>query len=217
MRKASAKSVLYVAGLAAALIYLAYSVTSTRPPRTGAGRKPATTETAATGRREAVELVQAAPSEADFSRYQMIVDRDIFSAPKPPPPPLPPISISKPYVFRPGDDKPTPSAPPTPPSLANWSYVGYVTIDGVMTGLLQNDETNRSVKELKVREQFQGYRVESITREEMVLSFSGTRVSLTKPLDFPIVPLEGIQAAAQAGRPQRPGARGGGPPERPGG
>jgi len=218
MRKASSKSIFYVAALAAALLYFAYSVTSTRPrpPRATTAPKPAATETAAARGTEAAHLVQAAPSEADFSRYQVVIGRDIFSPPKPPLPPPPPISIPTPFLFGPDDDQPRPPPPPSPPSLTNWSYVGYVTVDGLTTGLIQNDET-KSIKELKLNEQFQGYKVDAISREEMALSFGAAKVSLKKPLDFPIVPLEGMAGGAQPGRPQRPGARGGGPPERPGG
>ena len=217
MRRVSPKTIVYLLGFLSALAYLAYSVTSTRPP-TGkkAEGKPAKTQEQAAKKPEAIRLVQAAPADADFSRYQVILGRNIFSPPAPPlpPPTIPPIP--RPYVFKPGDE--IPQKPPTPPapSLSKWSYVGYVTVDGKTIGIIQNDEDD-SYRELKLGEDFQGYKVDVISREEMGLSFRSTKASLKRPLDFPIVPLEGAPApgAPAGGRGPGPGARrgGGGPPE----
>jgi len=214
MKRVSPKTILYLVGLVGALVYLAVAMTSMRP-RPAKPKRSAEAKPAAKAEAGGVRLVQAAPADADFTRYQLVVARNIFSPPAPPPPAKQAPIIPPPLVLRPEDMREKPPAPPTPPSLTNWSYVGYVAIDGRSTGIIQNDET-RSIKELQLGEQFQGYRVEAITREEMALSFGATKTSLKKPLDFPIVPLEGTAGGSpQPGRPGGPRPRGGGPPEHP--
>jgi len=219
MKKVSPKIVLYAAGLVIALVYLAYTVTSTRPRADGSGgaKQAEKAAPAVAAKSSRTSLAQAAPSDADFARYQIIVRRDIFSTPRPPAPPKPPISIPPPIVISPEEGRPRPPQPPPAPSLTSWSYVGYMTLDGTTTGLIQNDETH-SFKELKLGEQFQGYKVDAISREAMTLSYGATKVSLKKPLDYPIVPLQAPPGGgAQPGRPGGPGTRrggGGGPPER---
>lgn len=213
MRRTSSKAIIYAFCLVAALVFLAYSLTSTGPQdgRTIAGKKPPETHVSTADGADSGRLLQAAPSDADFARYQAIVDRDVFSLPKPSPPPAPEPLTPSPIVFTPEQGREQPKSQP-PPSLTNWSYVGYITIDSITTGIIQNDETD-TIRELTIGEKFQGYQVEAISRDEMGLSYGATKVALKRPLDFPIVPLEGTAGATQPGRPQ-PGARRGGPPER---
>jgi len=217
MKKVSPKSIKYIVALVGALAFLAFTMTSTRtrPARTRTTKQAAETASVATPETAKGPLAQAAPSDADFGRYQLIVARDIFSPPHPPLPPPPPISLQGPFVMTPVEGRPKPPPPPVAPSLSSWSYVGYVTIDGGTIGLLQNDET-KSSKELTRGDLFEGYRVEEISREEMGLSFGVTKVFLKRPLDFPILPLEGPTGGQQPGRPGGgPRPRGGGPPEHP--
>ena len=221
MKRVSPKSIKYIVGLVGALVFLAFTMTSTRtrPARTRTTKQAAETASAATPETAKGPLAQAAPSDADFGRYQLIVARDIFSPPPPATPPKPPISLPPPFVMTPEEGRPKPPPPPVAPSLSSWSYVGYVTVDGGTVGILQNDET-KSMKELKRGDLFEGYRVEEISRKEMGLSFGATKVSLKPEPDYSLVPLQAATGGQQPGGPQpgRPGGprpRGGGPPEHP--
>jgi hypothetical protein len=195
MQKLSARQLRLFAALGVAVLILAYAAMGTRGP---APVQTAKTEKRTTARAKAEKpfvLPWAAPADADFQRYEMIVSRDIFSAPKPAEPKpradsgrLPPIKPSKP-------DNPRPTAPAVarpsgPPPLTGWSYVGCVVFGEKKLGIMQSDSAN-TTQDVEVGAQFQGYKVESIEGEEIVLVAGGSRQVLKRPADFQTVPLGG--------------------------
>jgi hypothetical protein len=202
MRKPSATQLRLAAALGVALLILAYSATNTRRPAPVQTEK---TEKRATPRakpEKASVLRAAAPADANFQRYEMIASRNIFSAPKPPEPKpaadsgkLPPITPVKPESPRPPQT--TVAKPPSgPPALTGWSYVGCVSFGGKKLGIMQSDSAN-TTQDVEVGAQFQGYKVESIEGDEIVLAAGGSRQVLKRPADFQVVPLGGSVAEAR--------------------
>lgn len=195
MPKLSATQLRLAAALGVAVLILAYSAMGTRGP--------APVQTEKTGRRATTRaktekpfvLRAAAPADADFQRYDMIVSRDIFSAPKPPAPKpsadsgkLPPIKPAK--TEKPQPSKPVVRPPAGPPPLTGWSYVGCIVFGGKKLGIMQSDSAN-TTQDVEVGAQFQGYKVESIAGEEIVLVAGGNRQVLKRPEDFQVAPLSG--------------------------
>jgi hypothetical protein len=150
-------------------------------------------------------LAAAAPSDADFERYQMIVQRNIFSPPAPPPPPkplpLPPLPVPKstpPTVTEP----PHPPAPSSP-SFPGWEYAGYIEIDGKMLGIIQNP-TDRTVEYLAVGDAFRGATVTKVSSDEIQFTVAGAPPGvLQRPETWRLTPLD-KSAAATSARPTRP-------------
>lgn len=97
--------------------------------------------------------------------------------------------------------------PPKPiergPDLAGWSYVGYVRLDGVKLGVLQNDATG-TVSFLGVGDTFMGAEVESLDRESIRLSAGSSSTTLSRPADFPVKPLERGPGAPGGPQPPQP-------------
>ena len=220
-------------GLLAAVAILVYSMNSGHQPpaavdaRKGEARPPAPTG-AAREEGKAELLHQAAPSDADYGRYEMVADRNVFAPPQPPPPrparrpsrsgPLPPplglpsggpLIVYDPFgnPVRPPDTGPPP--PPPVRTLTGWSYAGYLRVDETSYGILQS-ESSSTVREAAVGSDFQGFRVESVSGDEIVLSAGGSRTTLKRPKEYPMIPLgKSATALPRAARV----TRGGGPAE----
>jgi hypothetical protein len=194
MQKLSARQLRLFAALGVAVLILAYSAMGTRRPAPAQRGKAETRKASRPKREKPLVLRAAAPADADFQRYEMIVSRDIFSAPKPPAPKaqdggkLPPIKPSKPENPRP--TAPAVTRPSGPPPLTGWSYVGCVVFGEKKLGIMQSDSAN-TTQDVEVGAQFQGYQVESIEGEEIVLVAGGSRQVLKRPADFQTVPLGG--------------------------
>jgi hypothetical protein len=212
MRKANLKNVVYVVALLGALAFLWRTLQGTpRAATRGANKKSSAQETQTGGRdASASRRVQAAPNDAELKRYQVIVARNIFAPPAPPTPKVT-TPTAVPELFRKtvliAPTGPPPPYVPQPTSLTGWEYAGYFAVDGAKKGVLQN-KNSTSAKFLGTGEEFQGWRVESISGEQIVLAAGATRTTLERPRDFPVVPLEGM--TAQAPRAGAGGAPGGG-------
>jgi len=211
MRKVSPRHVFLGLLLCGAVAYLAVTVRTTpRPAAATQPKKPAPTGTqVAKAEQGPVDL--KLPEEAEFSSYQGMVARDIFSPPKPPQPkallPTPPLPSGT-------GPKPPDAAPkPKPPDLSGWSYAGYIVIGDQKIGVLQN-EGNNSMMELPLGEplgaQFPGAKVQEITSDEIVITSPRGEVRLSTPRDFPVLSL----GKSSAGTPSRP-VRGGQQPGQP--
>ncbi len=216
-------------GLVLALLVLGYTINSSQhqaaPPEKHRSKVKLTVAAAEprAGAQAAEPLRQAAPADADLGRYQALIDRNIFEAPKPPQPKpvkkLPALPTGKPRVGQsiPVHDldgslvgsKPVNTGPVTPPAptLTGWSYVGYLKVDDRSYGIMQSDSSN-TVSKAEVGADFQGFRVESVTGKEIVLNYGGARTTLKAPEDFPILPL-GKSATGQPGMRGGRGGRGG--------
>jgi hypothetical protein len=85
---------------------------------------------------------------------------------------------------------PTRPSPPVPhgPDFTGWSYVGYVTLDDLQLGVLQNDATV-SCNFLAVGDHFLGAQVESLDRESIRFRSGSSSTTLSRPRDFSISPL----------------------------
>jgi hypothetical protein len=200
MVKVKPSNLVLIVLLLASVAFLAYTLNTARqaqprPPR--ASQRAAASAPKARSR----ALAPAAPANADFSRYQLIVTRDVFSSPKPSAPTGP---------ARPGALPPltttvvTPTSQPSRSlSFPGWSYVGCIVINGKMRGVLQNAQT-RSGMDVIVGDSFQGATVEQITPDEIRLRAGLAAVSLYLPTDFPVLPLEN-PAAPPAPAGPRPG------------
>ncbi len=184
--------------LVGAIGFLIYSL---RPPQAPVEKHKAkgagvATETA----KEA--LRPAAPADADWKRYAALTSSNIFSEQRMLPPAPKPVPLPTPPPF------PSPPKPPEPPrpDVSGWSYVGYVTLDGKTIGILQNDTTH-TCKYLAVGSDFMGATVERVDREAMRLRSNGSVTTLSRPRDFPIIPLSGA-AGVPAAPPPQPARRG---------
>jgi len=216
MRKASTKAIVYGVLLLAAVLFLAYSLKGTPAPSAG---KPPRVATAGRARPASAtgdeRPVQAAPTDAALDRYQAIVTRNIFAPPAPPRPKQTAKGPTRrtPLVIPPIHPESVVTGP-EPQSLEGWEFVGYYTLDGVIRGVLQNDN-NQTAKELAVGESFLNYRVESVSPNdhgEMVLVCGRTRVSLKPPTDFAVVALSGATPQPAARQGPQPGVGPGGQP-----
>ncbi len=205
-----------------ALLVLGYTLNSSQHPASAPekhkSRAKATARQEPNGEQAVEQLRQAAPADADFARYQMVADRNVFEPPKPPqpkqtpmPPPLPsrpprPAGVVLPVHDQTGAIMGAQVAPPPPPrpTLTGWSYAGYLKVDDKSYGIMQNDSSN-TVSKAEVGTDFQGFHVESVTGKEIVLSAGGSRMTLKTPEDFSVAPL-GRSATGQSGR---RGGRGG--------
>ncbi len=206
MRRLSGTQLRLFAALGVAVLILVYSATATRrPPRA----QPETTETRRAKRVKAEKapvLRAAAPADADFKRYEMIASRDIFSAPKPPEPKpsatqgIPPIGSAKPNLQPVQPPQPVVAKPAAPPPLTGWSYVGCVAFGGRKLGIMQSDSAS-TTQDVEVGAQFQGYKVESIAGDQIVLASGVSKQILKRPPDFQITPLGGsVPEAKQRGQ-----------------
>ena len=200
-------------GLVVAAVLLVYTLNSGQQPApTIEKHKPRMRTTVVAqqdaGQQAAAPLRWAAPSDADFGRYEPIAARDIFSPPKPkvekpkpvrpaPPPLVPPIGPRLGIRGPNGeliDTRPPAPRPAPPPTLTGWTYVGYLTINGTTRAILQSDSSD-TVQSPEVGTDFQGFHVVSADGEEAVLTAGGGRTTLKRTKDFPILPL-GKSAAA---------------------
>jgi hypothetical protein len=149
-------------------------------------------------------LVAAAPPSADMSRYQLLIDHNIFqpSGPKPPKEePRRTVSPPPPLPRNGGTSGPAPrESGPRRPDVSGWTYVGYVILDGETLGIVQN-ESNRSCQYLAVGDTVLGAEVETVTGEEMLLKAGASKVTLSRNRDFSVVPLD-KGPSARPGQPQ---------------
>ena len=200
--KLTARNIVLFVALLASAAFLMYSLTATRPSRLGESDEGGDKQLPAD---DSVLTVAAAPADADLGRYRTVISRNIFAPYKPPAPKrdnsaLPPIGKAT---------TPKPPEPPKPKTpkvdVAGWSYVGYMTINGVRHGLIESEST-RSWEQLKEGESFQGAKVEKIDATEIRFASGSTHVSLSRSERFPVLPL-GSSATTKtpAGtRPPRP-------------
>jgi len=198
--------------LVAAVAFLLYTMAGGRHSTSKTRRIARRTRTAAV-EQAAKPLAAAAPSDADFGRYEATVQRNIFSPPAPPPPPkpkpLPPLPVQPP------PPPPQPVQPPTPsaPSFPGWAYAGYVEIDGKMLGIIQN-ATDRTVEYLAVGDSFRGATVTKVDSNDMEFTASGAPAAVLHRADtWQLTPLDKTAAAAQARAGRQPQAA---QPARPG-
>jgi len=202
--KLTARNIVLFVALLASAAFLMYSLTATRPSRLGETDEGGDKQLSAD---DSVLTVAAAPADADLGRYRTVISRNIF-APYRPPAPKPDNSALPPM----GKVPPPPPPPPKPASprvdVAGWSYVGYMTINGVRYGLIESEST-RSWEQLKEGESFQGAKVEKIDANEIRFASGSTHVSISRSELFPVLPLGSTAAAKTPGaaappRRQRP-------------
>ncbi len=197
MSRVSPRHILMGVFLVGALSYLGFVVKTTSPSSADKSDK---TPTAETGDTATLDL--SIPPDPAFSRYEKVVERNIFAppgaaAPKkkkkkvPPPPPLPS-----------GKKKSKPK-PPAKPDLSGWSYVGWISLNGERIALLQN-EANDSMKKLPEGAEFMGAKVKSIGATKLVLSSPGGDIQLSVPRDYPVVPLDKNASGKQPRMMRRP-------------
>ncbi len=199
MRRPSGRHIVLGALLAASILFLLHGMPGTAPRGMG-GEEQAEAESAAPA--AALQLPPAAPWDADRDRYVELANTNIFSQRRSQPPPSEPKPVppSPPLPREPDDREAAPSEPKA--DLVGWSYIGYVEVGGELLGILQN-ETTLSCKYLAVGDRFQGATVEEISRESLGLRSGASRVTLSRPRDFPVTPLEKA-AGGQPGPPRRP-------------
>jgi hypothetical protein len=197
------------AALGAAVLVLLYSMTGTgrapRVAREASKKHKARTASADT----AVTLRAAAPADATFDRYRMIIARNVFSPPAPPKPAegpkvsIPPIKPAQTVRPTPAASEAVtrPSGPPPPPPLTGWSYVGYVVIGGKKLGIVENDGAN-TTENVEIGASFHGYTVKSVDGEQIVLEARGSEQILKRPTDFGLVPLSGSASPQPSQRPR---------------
>jgi hypothetical protein len=149
----------------------------------------------------ASQLPPAAPWEVGFDRYAQLAKTNVFSQRRSQPPPSQPKPVPPPPPLPKPDDQTQP--PPKPKvDLVGWSYVGYVEAGGELLGILQN-ETTLSCKYLAVGDSFEGATVEEISRESLGLRSGASRVTLSRPRDFSVTPLEKVPGG-EPRQPRRP-------------
>lgn len=192
--------------LCAAAAFLVYTLNSARPPQAKGRRTARRAITTAAPITMAQALPPAAPADVEYSRYEVIVQRNVFAPPAPPPPPvrkqpLPPLRITPPKPSNP--TPPGPPPPPPPPSFPGWSYLGYVEINGKMLGILEN-AGDRSVEYVAVGDTFRGAKVDQVTPKQVQLSAGGAPATLARTETFNLVPL--TKAAAPGKPTARPAA-----------
>ena len=205
--KLTARNIALFVALLASAAFLVYSLRATRPPEAAGSGESAEQQASAD---EPRLTVAAAPAEADLARYGGVISRNIF-VPYRPPAPRPDTSALPPLGSVPQPAPPPP--PPKPPApkvdVAGWSYVGYMTINGVRYGLLESEST-RSWEQLKEGESFQGGKVEKIDATEIRFVSGSSHVSISRSERFPVLPLAGSATARAPG-----GGSPSGPPARP--
>ncbi len=203
MRKTSVKNLWMGGGMAVALLALAYVMQNNpSPPKAGTKRHLAVTPAVAVSSDRAdlagdERLTQAAPDQADLTRYQVIVARNIFA----PPAPKQERTANRPRARFTGIQPVViPPVPPgssqaelTPDSLDNWQFAGYYVTDGVTKAVLQN-EAEDGYQFVAAGDRFKNYTVESVSTEDhgqVVLVCGRTRQTLKPVEDFSLVPLQG--------------------------
>ncbi|MGD0110447.1 MAG: hypothetical protein ABSD48_01120 [Armatimonadota bacterium] len=185
--------------LIVAVAFLLYTLSSGRHPTSKTRRTARRTRTAVV-EQAARPLAAAAPSDADFGRYEAIVQRNIFSPPAPPPPPKPKPLPSLPVQPIPPSQPVRPPAP-SAPSFPGWAYAGYIEIDGKMLGIIQN-ATDRTVEYLAVGDSFRGVPVTKVNSNDIEFTVSGAPPAVLHRADtWQLTPLDKGATATQA----RPG------------
>lgn len=198
MRKPSGRQIVLGALLAGSIVFLLHGMRGGAPRDMG-GEEQAQAEGAAPA--AASQLPPAAPRDVGFDRYAQLAKTNIFSQHRSQPPPSRPQPVLPEPPLPQANDREEP--PPEPKvDLVGWSYVGYVEAGGDLLGILQN-ETTLSCKYLAVGDTFQGATVEEISRESLGLRSGASRVTLSRPRDFPVTPL----AKAPGGEPAPPRRR----------
>ena len=206
MTKLTGRNVVLFVALIASVAFLAYSLTATRPPKADERDKRDGQQLSAD---ESPLIVAAAPADADLGRYRTVIARNVF-APYKPPAPKPDTSALPPLGNATTPKPPEPPKPTTPKvDVAGWSYVGYMTINGVRYGLIESEST-RSWEQLQEGESFQGAKVEKIDATEIRFASGSTHVSLSRSERFPVLPLGSSGTARTPGGPPPSG-----PPPRP--
>ena len=199
--KLTARNIVLFAALLAATAFLVYSLTAMGPSRRGESDESGDQQLSAD---EYPLIVAAAPADADLGRYRTVIARNVF-APYKPPAPKPDTSALPPMGKVTTPKPPEPPKPTTPKvDVAGWSYVGYMTINGVRYGLIESEST-RSWEQLKEGESFQGAKVEKIDATEIRFASGSTHVSLSRSERFPVLPLGSTAAATTPATPSRPG------------
>ena len=204
MKKLKPKQLGLIAVLVASIAFLFYTMTSS-PPASGKKRRATHKALAAALPESARPAIAAAPADAEFGRYEIILKRDPFNLPKPPPPPQ--VKFLPPLQPRPAPPQPTPPpqpAPaPQPPSFPGWSYVGYIEINGKMMGILQN-LSDRTVEYLAVGDGFRGATVTEVTATQISLKAGvAPPAVLARSQNFDLIPLDKGASGSQS-RPGRP-------------
>jgi hypothetical protein len=198
MRKPSGRHIVLGALLVGSILFLLREVRSGAPGGIG-GEEQAQAEGAAPA--AVSQLPPAAPRDVGRDRYEQLAKTNIFSERRSQPPPSKPKPVPPPPPLPKANDQKKP--PPKPKvDLVGWSYVGYVEMGGEFLAILQN-ETTSSCEDLAVGDTFQGATVEEITRESLRLRTGASRMTLSRPRDFPVTPLK----KAAGGEPAPPRGR----------
>jgi hypothetical protein len=215
MRRPERRHVVLAILLCASAAFLVYSLVGGGSSAVERGRASRQDDQGSGQSAAAPTLHAAAPDSVDLKRYQILLDRDVFSAGSSRPQqtqqqtkPLPVPPLNKP--------KPKPAAPkPAVADFSGWSYVGYVVLDGTKIGLLQHESSN-SCEYRAVGEEFLGAKVEAINGEDLRLKAGSSPVTLSRERDFGLLPLDkppqprtaGPEQATRSARPpRRAGAR----------
>lgn len=204
VQKRSPRSTMLMVGLLAAVVVLVYTLTSNRPPRAGdagSSRRERRAAQAAEAS-EAAPLRPAAPPDADFDRYAQVARLDLFSVRRQAPSPARRETLPLP----PEPPRPRPEPEPRPerergPDTSGWSYVGYITVDDKVYGIVQNESTGAS-EFLLVGGEFLGATVMSATREELRLRAGSRTVTLSRTNDYGLTPLHRGPARPAQERPR---------------
>ena len=207
MKSPRSTQVMLAVALVAAVAFLIYTMSSNRPSATNTRRTARRARTVATAR-AAKPLAPAAPSDAEFGRYEMIIARDVFSPHPPPPPPknsgLPPLVVAPPPNAGTGPVAPVEPPPPQAPSFPDWTYVGYIGINGKTLGIIQN-LTDRTVEYLAVGESFRGAAVTKVNSTDIEFTVPGAPPTLLhRPETWQLTPLDKAATPGQQGRAVRP-------------
>ena len=199
MRTPSPRHIVLALLLAASVVFLWLSLRSTGSRQAAESERQEREAAAAAPTHAEKPLAPAAREDVGFDRYAKLAQADVFSETRAAPPPPPKSSAPLPPPPLPKGEQPAP-APKV--DFSDWSYMGYVELDGEKLGLLQN-ETTHTCRFLAVGESFMGATVEELDREDIRLRVGTSRTTLSRPRDFSVTPLDPGASAPKTPRPQR--------------
>ena len=142
--------------------------------------------------------------------YTQSISNTLFNAPQPPP--IKAVVVAPPPKVVPEKKpKPIPVAVPEVNPFADWTYTGTIVMDDQTIALLENKKTSEG-NFVKVGDTLNGSQVQSVTKDEVTLSWGKKPITLAKsdamnvtPLDRSAAPISTQpQPAAQPGQPGQP-------------
>lgn len=123
------------------------------------------------------------PSRPVLGSYTRVIRDNLFTAPQPAPPP------ENSVVQTPVSAVPVPPVPSTPPDpLEDAVYSGSYTMGGKTTALIESRSTKQG-DYVEEGDEWQGFRILSISPDEVLLSMNGTTRRLVKSDAINLVPL----------------------------